>query len=96
MKQSKYLVPGIVMLGVVLRIPFTALTPVLTDIAKGLHVSVDSLGMLTTIPLLMFALLSNLAPKIAEKTGVEKLFTYVLFLMLIGSAIRVFNLPMLI
>lgn len=95
MKQSKYLVPGIVMLGVVLRIPFTALTPVLTDIAKGLHVSVDSLGMLTTIPLLMFALLSNLAPKIAEKTGVEKLFTYVLFLMLIGSAIRVFNLPML-
>lgn len=95
MKSSRFLVPGIVMVGLVLRIPFTTIPAVLSDVAQGLHVSVDSLGILTSIPLLMFAVLSNLAPKIAEKTGLERLFAYVLFLMTVGSILRVVNVPFL-
>lgn len=95
MKKSTFLVPGIIMLGVVLRIPFTSIPPVLTDVAQSLGVSVDSLGILTSIPLIMFALFSSLAPKIAEKTGLERLFALVLLAMTVGSLIRIVNLPML-
>ena len=40
------------MMGLILRVPFTSIPPILTDIARGLHISVSSLGILTTIPLL--------------------------------------------
>lgn len=94
-KSSLSLIGGIAFLGVILRVPFTTLTPVLSDIAKSLDVPVSSLGLLTTIPLLMFAIFSSLAPKLAQHTGIERLFTAVIFLMIVGSAVRIFNLPLL-
>ena len=50
-QHSIFLLPGIIMMGVALRTPFTTLPTVLTDIANGLHVSVNSLGLLTSLPL---------------------------------------------
>ncbi|HFU4055007.1 TPA: MFS transporter [Streptococcus suis] len=94
-KQSPFIVAGIVMLGVVMRAPFTALPAILTDVAAGLGVEVSSLGLLTSIPLIMFALCSSLAPRLAEKLGMEKLMAMVLLVMLIGSGMRVLNLPAL-
>lgn len=72
--QSPFLVPGIVMMGMILRIPFTSIPPVISEVAKGLGVSVSSLGILTTIPLLSFAIVSPLAPKFGQKWGIEKSF----------------------
>ena len=43
-QNSPLLVPGIVMMGMILRIPFTSIPPVISDVAKGLGVSVSSLG----------------------------------------------------
>lgn len=94
-KQSPFIIAGIVMLGVVMRAPFTALPSILTDIATSLGVEVSSLGILTSIPLIMFALCSSLAPKLAAKFGMEKLMALVLMVMVLGSGIRVFNLPLL-
>lgn len=94
-KQSPFLIAGIVMLGVVMRAPFTALPSILTDIATSLGVEVSSLGILTSIPLIMFALCSSLAPKLAAKFGMEKLMALVLLVMVLGSGIRVFSLPLL-
>ncbi|MBM7636323.1 CynX/NimT family MFS transporter [Streptococcus saliviloxodontae] len=94
-KHSLFFVPGIVLVGTVLRIPFTTIPTVLTDVAEGLSVPVSSLGILTSIPLIMFATCSSLAPKLAEKFGLEKLFTMVLLTMVVGSAMRVLNLPLL-
>ena len=82
------------MLGIALRVPFTTIPPVLSNIAAGLHVSVSSLGLLTTLPLVMFAIFSAIAPKLAQLTSLERLFAIVLALMIVGSAIRLFNLPM--
>ena len=48
-QHSIFLLPGIIMMGVALRTPFTTLPTVLTDIANGLHVSVNSLGLLTSL-----------------------------------------------
>ena len=43
-KQSLVFVLGIVLVGAVLRAPFTALPTILGDIAQGLGVEVSSLG----------------------------------------------------
>ncbi|HFI0144793.1 TPA: MFS transporter [Streptococcus suis] len=94
-KQSPFIVAGIIMLGVVMRAPFTALPAILTDVAAGLGVEVSSLGILTSIPLIMFALCSSLAPRLAAKFGMEKLMAMVLLVMVIGSGMRVLNLPAL-
>lgn len=83
------------MLGVVMRAPFTAIPTILTDIAQGFGVAVSDLGVLTSIPLLMFALFSSSAPHLARKLGVEKLMAVVLLTMTVGSVIRIFNLPSL-
>ena len=94
-KQSFFFVLGIVLIGTVLRSPFTALPTILRDIAQGLGVEVSSLGILTSLPLLMFALFSAFASRLAQKIGLEHLFTYCLLLLTIGSVIRIFNLPLL-
>ena len=92
-KQSLFFVLGIVLIGTVLRSPFTALPTILGDIAQGLGVEVSSLGILTSLPLLMFALFSAFASRLAQKIGLEHLFTYCLLLLTISSVIRIFNLP---
>ena len=94
-KQSLFFVLGIVLIGTVLRSPFTALPTILGDIAQGLGVEVNSLGILTSLPLLMFALFSAFASRLAQKIGLEHLFTYCLLLLTVGSVIRIFNLPLL-
>ena len=83
-KQSLFFVLGIVLIGTVLRSPFTALPTILGDIAQGLGVEVSSLGILTSLPLLMFALFSAFASRLAQKIGLEHLFTYCLLLLTIG------------
>ena len=94
-KQSFFFVLGIVLIGTVLRSPFTALPTILGDIAQGLGVEVSSLGILTSLPLLMFAFFSAFASRLAQKIGLEHLFTYCLLLLTVGSVIRIFNLPLL-
>lgn len=94
-EHSPFLIPGIVMIGIALRAPFTVLPIVLTDIAEGLQVPVSSLGLLTSLPLIMFALCSVFAPRLAQKMSLEKLFALVLLVLTLGSLIRVFNLPLL-
>ena len=65
-EHSPFLIPGIIMIGVALRAPFAVLPVVLTDIADGLQVPVSSLGLLTSLPLIMFALCSVFAPQIGR------------------------------
>lgn len=78
-----------------MRVPFTAIPAVLTDIATGLGVEVSDLGILTSIPLLMFALCSSLAPKWAGRLGLERLLGFALIAMTLGSLMRIVNVPAL-
>ena len=94
-KQSLFFVPGIILIGVSLRTPFTVLPIILGDISQGLGVEVSSLGVLTSLPLLMFTLFSLFSTRLAQKIGLEHLFTYSLFFLTIGSLIRLINLPLL-
>lgn len=94
-KQSLFFVPGIILIGVSLRTPFTVLPIILGDISQGLGVEISSLGILTSLPLLMFTLFSLFSTRLAQKIGLEHLFTYSLFFLTIGSLIRLINLPLL-
>ena len=94
-KQSLFFVPGIILIGVSLRTPFTVLPIILGDISQGLGVEVSSLGILTSLPLLMFTLFSLFSTRLAQKIGLEHLFTYSLFFLTIGSIIRLINLSLL-
>ena len=84
-KHSHFLIPGILLLGIVLRAPFTTLSTVLSDIASGLGVEVSSLGLLTSLPLLTFAIFSPFAASWAKRFGIERLFLGVLIVMTLGS-----------
>ncbi|CAG6261900.1 cyanate permease [Streptococcus pneumoniae] len=94
-KQSLFFVPGIILIGVSLRTPFTVLPIILGNISQGLEVEVSSLGVLTSLPLLMFTLFSPFSTRLAQKIGLEHLFSYSLFFLTIGSLIRLINLPLL-
>lgn len=94
-KQSLFFVPGIILIGVSLRTPFTVLPIILGNISQGLEVEVSSLGVLTSLPLLRFTLFSPFSTQLAQKIGLEHLFTYSLFFLTIGSLIRLINLPLL-
>ncbi|HEW2529947.1 TPA: CynX/NimT family MFS transporter [Streptococcus pneumoniae] len=94
-KQSLFFVPGIILIGVSLRTPFTVLPIILGNISQGLEVEVSSLGVLTSLPLLMFTLFLPFSTQLAQKIGLEHLFTYSLFFLTIGSLIRLINLPLL-
>lgn len=94
-KQSLFFVPGIILIGVSLRTPFTVLPIILGNISQGLEVEVSSLCVLTSLPLLMFTLFSPFSTQLAQKIGLEHLFTYSLFFLTIGSLIRLINLPLL-
>ena len=89
--HKKYLVFGLIILGIVLRIPFTTLDPIFNVIAHSLNVPISSLGFLTTVPLIMFAICSFIIPSIAQKFELKSIFTYSLILMTLGSFIRLFN-----
>lgn len=93
--HSIFLIPGIILLGAVMRVPITGIPPILNEIAQGLHIQVSSLGLLTTLTLIAFAIFSPIAPIIARKLGNEVTFALVLALLLIGSLIRIISTPML-
>ena len=81
------------MMGAVMRVPFTAIPAVLTDIAAGLGVSVSDLGILTSLPLIMFALCSSLAPGWAARLGLEQRLGLALIVMTFGSLVRIVGVP---
>lgn len=90
-EYSHYLVPGIIVVGMVLRLPFTSIPPIISNIAKAQHVPIGQLGILTTIPLLAFALFSSIAPKVAQKLGLERAFSLMLCVMIVGSVLRIID-----
>ncbi|WP_088838896.1 MFS transporter [Listeria sp. ILCC792] len=86
--QKIFLMAGIVLVAVNLRMPLTAVSPLLDYIRESMPISNTLAGFLTTLPLIAFALISPFVSKISQKTGVEKLVFYTLLMILLGSIIR--------
>lgn len=80
---------GIVLIASNLRAPITSVGPVIPQIQEALGLSNTVAGLITTIPLLMFAVFSPIAPKLAEKRGIEMMLWLSLWVIGIGVLVRV-------
>src|SRR6476660_5703414 len=66
------LVVGVILIACNLRAPITAIGPLVRAIRNDTGLSNTLTGMLTTLPLLSFALISPFAPWLARRFGMEK------------------------
>ena len=90
-KHSPLLILGLFFLGVCMRMPITAIPSVIKDIAQTFNVETTSLGILTTIPLLCFGLLSSVVSALAQRIGNELTIELAMILMFIGLKLIIFN-----
>src|SRR5690606_756817 len=72
---------GIIFIATNLRAPITSVGPVINEITAYFNLSNIQAGLITTIPLMSFALLSGFAPGISNKIGMEKLLLFSLILL---------------
>lgn len=91
--SSFLLAAGIVLIGSNLRAPITALGPVLSDIQTTLHLDGAAAGFLNALPLLLFAVLSLIAPGIGRRHGLERVLGIALGAILVGTLLRSLWLP---
>lgn len=70
--RSLLLIAGILLIAANLRAPVTAVAPLLADIQAHFRLSNASAGLLTTLPLLMFAVISPFSAGLAGRLGLER------------------------
>lgn len=71
-----------------MRSPMGTVGPLMTSVMKSLDLSAGEGGMLTTLPLLLFASGALLAVPLSERTGLGPLISFSLLLILPGVVIR--------
>ncbi|HFJ2067284.1 TPA: CynX/NimT family MFS transporter [Salmonella enterica] len=87
-KQGALLIAGILMIATTLRVTFTGAAPLLETIRTDYGLSTAQTGLLTTLPLLAFALVSPLAAGIARRFGMERSLFAAMLLICAGIALR--------
>lgn len=79
----------LLLLAANLRTPITAIGPLYSHLAKVLHASTASIGLVASIPLLIFALFSPLAAKLAQRIGLKNALSWALLVIIFGLLVRV-------
>lgn len=87
-RQTLLLLAGLLMIATTLRVTFTGAAPLLDMIRADLGLTTAQTGVLTTLPLLAFALISPLAPGLARRLGMERALFLALGLICLGIALR--------
>lgn len=83
------LVAAVVLAAVNLRTAVTSVGPVLAELERAIGLSSALAGVLTTLPVLSFAALGALTPRLAHRFGEQRLLAAALVLMTAGLALRV-------
>ncbi|MGR3742073.1 CynX/NimT family MFS transporter [Companilactobacillus sp. DQM5] len=87
--KNKKIVLGIILIAMNLRLPITMIPPLMEQIKLSVKLPSSMAGLLTSIPLLTFAIMSPIIVKLGKKIGNE-LSIFVLFsLLVIGSFLRI-------
>jgi CP family cyanate transporter-like MFS transporter len=86
--HSFLLVLGIVLLAANLRPALTGVAPLIGQIREDTGISNGVAGLLTTLPLLAFGLLSPLAPRVARLFGMERVLLASLLVLAAGILLR--------
>lgn len=86
--SSILLVTGILFIAINLRVPFTAIAPVLDSIRHDFGLSITAVGLLNSLPLLAFAAFSPLSASISRKFGLELTLFSALLVISAGILLR--------
>ena len=86
--SKKSLIIGILLVATTLRAPFTGLAPLLATLGQTLDLDTMQVGLLTTLPLLAFALLSPLVPYLTRYLGLERSVAVALVAICLGVVLR--------
>lgn len=86
-----WIVLGILLIAANLRGPMTAVAPLLDDIQQYFSLSSAGSGMMTSLPLLVLAIISPLCASVAFRFGLERVLMAGLLLILAGVATRSFG-----
>lgn len=82
------LIVGILLFAANLRAPMTSLPPLLTQIQDSFALNAATAGIITAIPLLIFGIVSPLAPLISRAIGLERALLTALALITTGIVVR--------
>ena len=78
----------VILVGSMMRTPITTIPLILGNLAQSLRVAQGSLGILTTLPLVMFMVFSNFASQILKRMGFKRSLLLALAILVLGSALR--------
>ncbi|MFC0505513.1 MFS transporter [Micromonospora costi] len=79
---------GVLLLALNLRAAIAALAPLLPDVRADLHLGSGAAGLLTTLPVLCFGLLSPFAALLGRRVGVESALLAAMLAIVAGSVLR--------
>lgn len=82
------LIVGIIFIATNLRAPLTSVGPLVGIIKDDIHISNTLAGLITTLPLLAFALFSPIVPKLGRKFGVELIIVISIVFLTLGIILR--------
>lgn len=90
-KDQVLLVAGIILIGFNLRPALSGVGPLIAMIREATGLSNSMLGLLTTLPLVAFGVLSTLTPLFTRRFGIEKTLSGALLLLTVGIVLRAFG-----
>ncbi len=85
------LIAGIILIGFNLRPALSGVGPLIAMIREATGLSNSMLGLLTTLPLVAFGILSTLTPLFTRRFGIEKTLSGALLLLTVGIVLRAFG-----
>ncbi|ABG40428.1 major facilitator superfamily MFS_1 [Paraglaciecola sp. T6c] len=89
--SSVVLIAGILLVAANLRAPITGIAPILEQIIHTFTLSSTQAGMLTTLPLIAFAVASPMAASLARKIGIESAVFIALIFIATGIGLRLID-----
>lgn len=87
-RDQRLLVAGIILIALNLRPALSGVGPLVAMIREATGLSNTMLGLLTTLPLIAFGILSTLTPLFTRKYGIEKVLSGALILLTVGVLMR--------
>ncbi len=88
MRPRLLLLIAVLLAALNLRTAVTSVGPVLDELSAGVGLSGGGAGLLTTLPVLSFALLGSVTPRLARRYGERRLLCAALLLMAAGVLLR--------
>ncbi|EML6376366.1 CynX/NimT family MFS transporter [Klebsiella oxytoca] len=87
-RRPLLLIAGILLIATTLRVAFTGAAPLLDAIRSEYGLTTAQIGLLTTLPLLAFGLVSPLAAGVARRFGIERSLLLAMILICLGIGLR--------